>query len=218
MPLKVIGAGQGRTGTHSLKLALEQLGLGPCHHMVEVIEHPEQYAYWERVFDDEPVDWEEVYRGYNSAVDAPTCFVYRELAERYPDAKIILTMRDPEAWVRSTSATIMSPDIWNAQRMAQHPMSRLGPKLAGFHTRRGYPPLRRDDRNAAIQDFQRHNGEVRKFIPPDRLLVYEVSQGWAPLCKFLGVPVPAEPFPHSNTTEDFRARVLAMTSRPPAAD
>jgi hypothetical protein len=212
MPLKVIGAGQGRTGTHSLKLALEQLGVGPCHHMAEVIEHPEQYQYWERVFDDEAVNWEDVYRGYNSAVDAPTCFVYRELAQRYPEAKIILTLRDPDAWWRSVSATIMAPDIWDAQRKTDHPMSKLGPHLAGFRTRRGYHPFRPDDRDAAIADFQRHNEEVRKVIPADRLLVYEISQGWDPLCSFLGVPVPAQPFPHSNTSEQFRARALARSS------
>jgi Sulfotransferase domain len=212
MPLKVIGAGQGRTGTHSLKLALEQLGLGPCHHMAEVIEHPEQYAHWQRVFDDQPVDWEEVYRGYNSAVDAPTCFVYRELAERYPDAKVILTLRDAESWHRSVSATIMSQDIWDAQRKTDHPMSKLGPHLAGFRLRRGYRPFRPNDRDAAIADFQRHNEEVRKLIPPDRLLVYEISEGWNPLCSFLEIPVPDAPFPHSNTSEQFRARVLAGAS------
>ena len=213
MPLKVIGAGQGRTGTHSLKLALEQLGLGPCHHMAEVIEHPEQYAYWQRVFDDQPVDWEEVYRGYNSAVDAPTCFVYRELAERYPDAKVILTLRDPESWYKSVSATIMSPDIWDAQRKTDHPMTKLGPHLAGFRRRRGYQPFRPDDHDAAIQDFHRHNAEVRNVIPAERLLVYEISEGWAPLRNFLGVDVPDQPFPHSNTSEQFRARILARASQ-----
>jgi hypothetical protein len=159
------------------------------------------------------VDWEEVYRGYNSAVDAPTCLVYRELAERYPDAKIILTLRDPEVWWRSVSATIMSPDVWSGERMAQHPMARLGPKIGGFRMRRGYQPFPRNDRDAAIEDFQRHNEEVRKVIPPERLLVYEVSQGWDPLCNFLGLPVPNEPFPHSNTSEQFRARVLAMDAQ-----
>jgi Sulfotransferase domain len=107
MPLEVIGAGQGRTGTHSLKIALEQLGFGPCHHMMECIMHPEQFATWERVFEEkESVDWEEIFDGYRSTCDAPSLVVYRELADHYPDAKVILTMRNPESWWRSASATV----------------------------------------------------------------------------------------------------------------
>src|SRR5262249_34691649 len=98
MPLKVIGAGLPRTGTNSLQIALEQLGFGPCHHMYELLADPSQWPSWLRVYDGEHVDWEELYRGYNSAVDAPSAFLWRELAAAYPDAKVILTVRSPEDW------------------------------------------------------------------------------------------------------------------------
>lgn len=214
MPLEVIGAGQGRTGTSSLKLALEQLGFGPCHHMSEIIAHPEQTTQWERVFDDAPVDWEDVFRGYRSAVDAPTCWVYRELAERYPKAKVILTVREPESWWRSSQATVMSPEIREAQQNTGHPMAKLREKIAGFRARRGLSP-RTTDHDGAIAEFHRHNNEVRQTIAPDRLLTYDAKEGWAPLCAFLNVPIPQTPFPHANTTEEFRARIRErMQSEP----
>ncbi len=210
MPLKVIGAGQGRTGTMSLKHALEELGFGPCHHMIELIGHPEQFRFWERIFDDEPVDFEEVYAGYNSAVDAPTCFIYRQLAERYPDAKVILTLRDPESWWRSAQATVMSERLRMQHDRADNPMASMQRKLAGYLARRGQPAGRPSDHDGAIAQFERHNDEVRRMIPPERLLVYEVKQGWAPLCEFLRVPVPDTPFPHANTTKEFQERVHRM--------
>src|ERR1700761_9233565 len=107
MSLQVIGAGFGRTGTMTLKTALEQLGLGPCHHMYEVILHPEQAPFWERATRGENVDWEEVFANYRSSCDWPSCAFYKELAERYPQAKVILTLRDPKAWFKSVSNTIM---------------------------------------------------------------------------------------------------------------
>jgi Sulfotransferase domain len=209
VPLDVIGAGQGRTGTHSLKLALEQLGFGPCHHMVELVQHPEQIRLWEGVFDDEPADWEAVYSGYRSAVDAPTCFVYRQLAERYPQAKVILTVRDPESWWHSAAATTMSEELREAQIESGHPMARLRPKLAGYRERRGLPGMRPADHDGTVAEFIRHNDGVRRAISPERLLTYDVKEGWEPLCKFLGVEIPKMPFPRTNTTQEFRSRVLA---------
>lgn len=217
MPLEVIGAGQGRTGTHSLKLALERLGVGPCHHMSELIQHPEQVSGWEDVFEDRPVDWEEIFKGYRSAADAPTCFVYKELAERYPNAKLILTVRDPEAWWRSADATIMSGELRALQGATSHPMARLGPLIARFRARRGLSFMREAGRDAAIAEFHRHNEEVQRVIPPERLLVYEVKQGWEPLCRFLGVDIPDTDFPHSNTTAEFRARVAQRKKLIPPA-
>jgi len=206
MPLDVIGAGQGRTGTASLKLALEQLGFGPCHHMSEIIAHPEQALHWAKVFDDEPVDWEEVYRGYRSAVDAPTCWVYRALAERYPKAKVILTVRDPESWWYSAQATVMSVEVREGMQQTGHPMGQLRDKIAGFRARRRLSQ-RTSDHDDAIAEFHRHNDEVRRTIAPERLLTYNVKEGWEPLCEFLKVPVPRTPFPHTNTTQEFRARM-----------
>ncbi len=138
MPLNVIGAGIGRTGTQSLKFALEQLGAGPCHHMIEVFRHPEQFALWEQVFDERPLDWEEVFAGYRSSCDAPSVFVYRELAEHYPSAKVILTTRDPESWWRSASATIIS----QSERTTGHapqgdtPLEKMMAKAKAYQARR----------------------------------------------------------------------------------
>jgi hypothetical protein len=95
MTLKVIGAGFGRTGTSSLKQALEDLGFGPCHHMTEVIAHPQQVPVWEAAMNGEPVEWEDVFHAYQSAVDWPSAAFYEPLMERYPDARVILTVRDP---------------------------------------------------------------------------------------------------------------------------
>lgn len=217
MPLEVIGAGQGRTGTHSLKLALEQLGFGPCDHMSELIfQHPERFRLWERVFEDEePVDWEEVFRGYRSTVDAPSVFVYRALAELYPKGKVILTVRDPESWWRSASETVHASRKFG--QSAESPINRLMARAEAYRKRHGGPPdFLGLDHDAAIAAFNRHNEEVRRVISPERLLVFEVKQGWVPLCQFLNVPVPATPFPLTNTTEEFQAftRSLAAQTKP----
>ena len=108
MPLSVIGAGFGRTGTMSLKLALDQLGFGPCYHMTEVFKNPKASGYWEAAADGKPIDWEEVFAGYRSTVDWPGATFYKQLADAYPEAKVILTERDAEAWFESTQATIFS--------------------------------------------------------------------------------------------------------------
>lgn len=209
MPLEVIGAGLGRTGTTSLKLALERLGFGRCHHMSELILHPETAPLWERAAAGEPVDWEEVLAGYRATVDWPACHFYRELAARYPAARVILTLRDPQSWFRSTQATILSNE--HLEAVEERPM-------AGFVNRAILPMFdgRPHDREHAIAVFEHHNAQVRRAIAPERLLVYEVAEGWEPLCRFLGVPVPREPFPRANTTEDFRrGRPVPGIERPP---
>lgn len=199
MPLDVIGAGLGRTGTTSLKLALEHLGIARCHHMTEVFHHPETAGLWEAAAEGKPVDWEALLAGYRAAVDWPACHFYRDLARIYPNAKVILTVRDPESWFRSTQATIFG--FADVAEVAKRPMG-------GFMLKAILPTFdgRVHDREHAIAVYERHNAEVRRAIAPERLLVYDVAQGWEPLCRFLGVPIPSESFPHANTTEDFRQR------------
>lgn len=200
MPLDVIGAGLGRTGTTSLKLALERLGLARCHHMTELIQHPETAPQWEAAAEGKPVDWEALLAGYRAAVDWPVCHFYRELARIYPNAKVILTVRDPESWFRSTQSTIFAPEL-----VAQVDSRPIG----GFLKKAVFPMFggRMHDRENAVAVYERHNAEVRRTITAERLLVYDAAQGWEPLCGFLGVPAPAESFPHANTTEDFRRRI-----------
>ena len=212
MPLQVIGAGLGRTGTMTLKNALEELGFGPCHHMYEVIKHPEQAPFWERATRGEPVDWEEVFANYRSSCDWPSCAFYKELADRYPAAKVILTLRDPHAWYLSVCNTILpamkapmfAPDGTRVGPPGDFAKPLIGEKTFGM----------RFDEPHMVEVFNRHNEEVKRTIPAERLLVFEAAQGWEPLCRFLGVPVPATPFPRTNTTEEFKARVADRLQPP----
>lgn len=202
MALKVIGAGLGRTGTFTLKTALEMLGFGPCHHMVEVFGNAErQVPLWNRAADGEPVDWDEVFAGYNATVDWPGCHFYAELAAHYPDAKVILSKRDPERWYESMSETILKSmeqmGLAEGPAPDDHPMRFGGviipQKTFGFDF----------SKDNVIAAFERHVAAVRETIPTERLLEFEASQGWEPLCAFLGVPVPDAPFPRTNSREEF---------------
>ena len=206
MPLSVIGSGLGRTGTMSLKLALERLGLGRCYHMFEVVQAPPAAGFWEAIADGGAPDWETIFEGFSATVDWPSATYYKQLAAAYPQAKIVHTERDPEAWFKSTQATIFARDFTAAPANAFESMVM---KVVGDMFER-----RMHDRDWVISVFDRHNAEVREVIPADRLLIYEVDQGWAPLCAFLGVPVPPEPMPKVNSTEEFQVRVAAMKADP----
>ena len=207
MALSVIGAGFGRTGTLSLRTALEQLGLGPCYHMSEVFERPEDIEVWNRVAAGERIDWEALFAGYHSAVDWPVCAYYRQLAEHYPQAKVILTVRDPERWYQSAIKTIF-PTMTGSpigNDAVGHAQARMARKIILEQTFGG----RVDDREHVLAVYERHIEEVRRTILPERLLVYQVADGWEPLCRFLDRPVPAEPFPQVNTTEEFQQMITA---------
>ncbi len=206
MTVEVIGAGFGRTGTLSLKLALDRLGLGPCYHMVEVFEHADHIPLWEEAADDPGFDWRRLLAGYRSVVDWPACHFWRELAAAYPAAKVVLTARDPEAWYKSAWSTIFQlvvrPTPAELPRVF-HDQARMCQKIIVQRDMGG----RVDDREQAIACYLRHVDEVKRTIPPARLLVWNVAEGWAPLCGFLGVPVPSEDFPRANRGEDFPAKL-----------
>lgn len=225
MGLEVIGAGFGRTGTTSLKAALETLGFGPCYHMTELFAHPEHLPLWEAAVRGEPVDWDALLHGYKAAVDWPPAAFYEELMERYPDAKVILTVRDPERWYESTKETIFA-----MRRTVRSPTFRLLAALV--------PPVRNvgratgvvenlawerifggsfEDRGHAIAAFNRLNEDAKRRVPADRLLVYEVKEGWGPLCDFLGVEAPDEPFPRLNDSATFKTRVRLIQALNAAA-
>jgi hypothetical protein len=192
--LEVIGAGFGRTGTESMKQALERLGFGPTHHMTEVLESPEQIALWRAIAAGAPADWDIAFAGYRSAVDWPSAFFWRELADHYPGAKVLLTLRSAESWYESFSNTILpflGPD--------ESPEA-IGPKLIGERVFGG----RAGDRAHAIAVYERNTADVEAAFPPERLLTFRLGDGWEPLCRFLGVPAPNEPFPRTNSTEAFR--------------
>lgn len=201
--LEVIGAGFGRTGTFSLKAALERLGFGPCHHMLGMLERAEEIPLWRRAAHGGPTDWDEVYRGYRSSVDWPGTRFWRELTGFYPKAKVILTVRDPLRWYDSAASTI--------HRAAMDPTPPATPVLAQMRAMSrevvwdGQFGGRFTDPDHARRVFAEHNEAVRREVDPDRLLVFEVAQGWEPLCDFLGVAVPDEPFPRSNDRDDFES-------------
>ncbi|MBO9575500.1 MAG: hypothetical protein J7494_07185 [Sphingobium sp.] len=206
MTLKVIGAGLGRTGTLSLKFALEHLGFGPCHHMAEVFcNTTEQLPKWLGVVNGRP-DWDAVFDGYESAVDYPACTYWRELADKYPEAKIILSVRDPESWFNSATETIFSPHM--LARVTQEPLKPFfeGAVIGDFGDRI-------TDKAFMIDYFQRRNEEVVAIAPRDRLLVFEAKQGWEPLCAFLGVPVPDIPYPRVNGKDEMAARMTNVEAR-----
>jgi hypothetical protein len=204
----------------SLKVALEELGYAPCYHMVEVFAHPEHAPLWEAAWRGEPVDWEGFLGGYEAAVDWPACSFYGDLMERYPDAKVILTVRDPERWYESTRSTIYELSVvatrspvfrlvFGAIRLLR--FGRVGDgNMADEIIWDGTFDRRFEDKRHAIEVFERHNAEVRRLVPRDKLLVYEVKEGWSPLCAFLGVEEPDAPFPHVNDTAEMRRRIRAV--------
>lgn len=203
MALKVIGAGVGRTGTYSLKLALNQLQFGPCHHMEEVLLNmPAQVPLWAAAARGRP-DWRAIYAGYESAVDWPTAAFFRELRAAYPAAKFILTHRSPESWAESFSETIYK--LLDGRQNAPPEMQDWLDMGDAVISKTGFPAGL--DASGLAKAFTAHLEAVKSAIPADQLLVYQVKDGWEPLCRFLDVPVPAAPFPRTNDRSEFWDRV-----------
>ncbi len=198
MGLKVVGAGVGRTGTHSLKIALEQLLGGRCHHMVEMVGDPSQIPGWIDAIDGKPVDWNELLANYRTIVDWPGASFWPELMAANPDALVLLSVRDPESWYRSASNTIFLA----FDRMPDE----LRPWMEAVRRAlRDRFSDQFDNPTVMMDAFERHNDAVRKGVPASRLLEFRIEDGWEPLCDRLGVAVPDEPFPLTNTTNDMRA-------------
>jgi hypothetical protein len=197
MALRIVGAGLGRTGTLSLKFGLEQLLGEPCYHMMELFAHPEHVAPWYSAARGDMPDWNELFAGYAAAVDWPAAAFWPEISAAFPDAIVVLSVRDPESWWQSASTTIFptsreqSGTEWHAMVEAMF-ASRFTPEL--------------ENRAACIKAFEDHNARVREAVPADRLLEWRAADGWQPLCAALGLPVPAEPFPKVNTKEEFLSR------------
>jgi hypothetical protein len=212
--MKLIGAGLPRTGTMSQKIALEMLGLSPCYHMVNVLGNLAEVPRWEQAVGGEPT-WREIFDGYQATVDWPGAFFYEELAEAYPEAKVLLSVREPEAWVRSMKATIwgclygdsLAQDLCSARaRVEPEWRSYLGLMAAmweetGLLSRGG-------DRLPSGEAMLAYNEQVKATIPAERLLIWSVADGWEPLCEFLGVPVPEQPFPRVNDSAQFDERLI----------
>jgi hypothetical protein len=202
--MRIVGAGLGRTGTLSLKLALEKLLGAPCYHMLEVVTHPEHIPVWHAAAEGRFPDWRAFLSGYAAAVDWPAASFYRELMAAFPDALVVLSERDAESWWRSAHATIFpsirrAPPAWRAMVEAVF-AARFTAAL--------------EDREACIAAYAHHNAEVRRVVPPARLVEWNAKQGWAPLCAALELPVPDAPFPHANSTEEFLGRIAQQSASP----
>jgi hypothetical protein len=216
--MKAIGAGFGRTGTLSLKVALERLGYTKCYHMFDLPSNPEHISYWEAAARGDSVDWPSLFTGYQAIIDFPGCCFYRKLLDHYPQAKVILTTRDPEEWYASALKTIYKPKpsleliLTIVSRIPFSRKVRRLPKVMLTINRivfKGFFDGRFKDKQHALAVYQRHYDEVLQTVPPQQLLVYSVKEGWGPLCTFLEVSVPPdEPFPHANTGGDFRMMEL----------
>ena len=208
MSLRVIGAGVGRTGTHSLKLALERLLGAPSYHMLEVLAHPEHVGVWRDAVEGDAPRWDEFLAGYAAAVDWPVAAFWPELSEAFPDAVVVLSVRDADSWWASADSTIF--DVQRRAAPADPAMEDFSGMVTALLTQR-FTPGWADERQAKAA-YRRHNDEVRAAVPPERLVEWRAGDGWAPICAALDLPVPDEPFPHVNTTSEFRA----MTGLDPA--
>ena len=197
MTLSVIGAGFGRTGTESMKLALEHLGLGRCHHMHEVIDDLSLRQKWRDIVAGAPPDWDDIFKGFGCAVDWPSAYYWRELAEHFPSAKILLSIRDAESWFKSFSNTILQV-IENDESVTG-----IGPRLVGDKVFGGRP----GDKEHAIRIYNRNTEEVQAAFDEERLLIYHLGEGWEPLCSFLGLPMPDIPYPRTNSAQEFHDKM-----------
>ncbi len=205
-----------RTGTLTQKVALEMLGLGPCYHMVDVLADLDQAALWQRALDGE-APWPELFDGFNSTVDWPGGYFYRELMDVYPDAKVLLSVREPQAWERSMRQTVWA--VRNGEsliRLLSSAQAHVDPQWQGFldmidrliWTGQGTFASGHAEPQQLIDTMERHNEEVKRNVPSERLLVWSVGEGWGPLCEFLELPVPEEPFPHANDSKEFLNRII----------
>jgi hypothetical protein len=211
MTLAVVGAGFGRTGTLSLKAALETLGFAPCHHMVEVARQPADALLWTTAARSAAPDWPALVRGYAAAVDWPAAAFWRELASAFPTARVILTVRDSAAWYASFRETILA-------RTRSLAPPRDSPLRAIYDLTQelifdGVFAGQAADEAHAIAVYEAHNRRVVDCIARERLLVYDLTDGWAPLCRFLQRPIPSEPFPHLNTRAGFLREYLGSRAR-----
>jgi hypothetical protein len=201
--LEIIGAGFGRTGTHSLALALDKLGFGPCYTIQEVANNHDHTQFWNNAMNGKKVDWYHLFSSYKSCVEWPSVFFFQELAYRFPQAKFILTLREPETWYESASKTIFealelsafNPDPKKRENSNMNRRLILECTFEGRH----------HDREFATEVYRKHIQRVIDFIPGERLLQFDVRDGWEPLCKFFQKPIPQEPFPWLNARSAFIA-------------
>ena len=215
--VKIIGAGLPRTATLTQKIALETLGYGPCFHMANIVADMSLVPEWAKALDGR-ADWNKIFAGYGSTVDYPGAYFYQELMAVFPDAKVLLSVRDGESWARSMHDTIwgslwgdtLMHDLTMAQARIDPARARYGDLMRALYTKSGLfgDDPARFEVAASAAAMERYNAEVRDVVPAERLLVWSPVDDWAPLCEFLGKPVPEAPLPHSNGAQAFTERVI----------
>jgi len=200
MSLQVVGAGLGRTGTVSLKVALEQLLGGRCYHMLEVRERPADPDAWGDAYEGRPPAWQDFFGGYTATVDWPAAPFWSEIGAAFPDALILLSVRDADAWWKSASDTIfVALETYFAEDAPDDGWTRMGQGMMA-----AFAEDWRDEATAKAA-YLAHNQFVRETAPQDRLLEWRAEEGWEPICRALRLAVPDEPFPHTNTSAQTRA-------------
>lgn len=214
MSIKIIGAGLPRTGTNTLKQSLEQLGLKHVYHMKELLVNPDKLHYWKTLDDTGDTDWDALYDGYDGTVDFPGYPWYKEHMKRYPDAKVILTVRDFESWYKSVDSTVFragpqtpGEKLKMLTKLLFNPRARKVVKVIKWFKKVFFAERlegKFGDKAFAQKFWENHLADVKATVPKDKLLVYDVRDGWAPLCSFLGVPEPKDPLPHLNKKENFK--------------
>lgn len=201
--MEIIGAGLGRTGTHSLAAALEILGFGPCYHMQAFSAHPEHHVIWEAALQGETVAWQELFAGFKSSVEWPAVSFLAEMLAAFPEAKVVYTQREPQSWYASAAATIFRG--LEKSRYNPDPARRQQAHLARAIVLERFFGNRHWDQQAACERYRQHAEELQALASPGRLLRFEVTQGWAPLCEFLEVEAPAVEFPWLHARQEFLA-------------
>lgn len=214
MGLKVIGTGLSRTGTTTIRSVIEELGLGPCYNSGEFFTHPRGIEFWEALEQGKKVDFDEFFKNYNAIIGFPGYIFAQELLAKYPDAKVILSLRDPEEWYEDIANTVFVTGPTHVNKNFSKAVSEFDPYLSGcidrIHAMQkriiedGYFEGRFADKDYAVKRFNQWNEDVKKSYSHDRLLVYRVTEGWKPICEFLGVPVPeGKAYPHLNHRDNF---------------
>ena len=220
MSLKIIGAGLPRTGTTTLKRSLEILGYDKVYHMKVLLTNPDQYHLWDTLDKTNTTDWDTLYDGYQATVDFPCYPWYKEHMKRYPDAKVILTVRSFDGWYKSIYNT-----VWQAGpqtvpqklvmlfKLLRSPRLRKVVKCIKLVKKKTYAQLLEGkflDKANTERLFNEYIESVKAHVPAEKLLVYDVRDGWEPLCEFLGKPVPAEELPHLNKKENFKTMLKSL--------
>ena len=214
--IDVIGAGLPRTGTLTQKLALEELGFAPCYHWVNVIANLDEVGLWDRAMSKD-VSWPQIFGDSRATVDWPGGYFYRELMDFYPEAKVLLSVRNPESWERSFRDTIWTMSHGETlMPLLAHARAEIDPRWHRYLAlvdRMFWGPEGTFSEGHAepemmIEQMIRHNEAVKSAVPPERLLVWDVKEGWEPLCEFLEVDVPDGPLPHANDRDSFVMRVI----------